>query len=286
MKISLDQKPFFYLSCGELKAKVKQGQDLLEFLIDTKPSFYKDSLSLWQNLASAWYRLMKKPFKWIQISIKDTDATKTAYVLQELFEKQDFKQIIKKASKHKQKQEAKKNSSIRPKDIKIEQKAPVENSPVHTAPMLYTLDRVKIDKATSFEDLRYIAIKYLNLGQTSSDFTIINTLNKRLDELKKDPFGRHEKEVLHTLNIKYLNAQIPKLEISLKDIQEAVTVEQKHELLKKALHLPQDASFKMIQAAFTRYIKALSDSKDPLELLSINFLNELMNQVTPHIQTA
>lgn len=292
MKIALNQNPFFYLANGMLKAQVKQGNDTLEYAIETKPFFYQDSLSLWQNIISFLYRLFKKPFKWVEISIQDGPTIKTAYVLKDLFERQDFKQIVKKGIKEKEKQAAKKKpffskpSSVGHKKIDVEQKDTLAHNPIQTAPMLYALDRVRIDKAISFEELRLIAIKYLKLENKSADSIIIDHIVKRLDELKKDPFGKHEKEVLHTLNIKYLNAKIPHLEISLKDIQEAVTSEQKYELLKKALHLPKDASFKMIEGAFNRLSKQLYHSKDPLSSIAICFLKQLMDQADKDTQTA
>jgi hypothetical protein len=288
MKIALTQKPIFYIEDKKLKASLKQGKDILEFLIETKPSFYKETLSAWENLQDKCRPLFNAEKKWVQISIKEGSSVKTAYLLKSVFEKQDFKQIVKKALKQKEKQVAQVSKKVEPqqKPAKAEVKAPIQETPLKTAPMLYALDRIKIDKATSFEDLRQIATKYLKLEKTSHDFEILQTIAKRLSELKKDPFGKQEKEVLHTLNVKYLNAEIPKLKISLKQIQEAMTPEMRQELLKKALNLPKDASFKMIQAAYNRHLKELGSSKDLLHTLSLNLLKELMNPQALQTETA
>lgn len=277
---------------GKMKAQIKQGKDILEFLINTKPSYFKESLTFGDHIQNKWHSLFKKSPKWIKISIKEGHKSKTAYVLQSLFEKQDFKQIVKKVIKQKVKQEAKKQELIskvqekKQKPIKIEEKTPIKKEAVTTAPMLYSLDKVKIDKTSSFEDLRHIAIKYLKLDKSSHDSHILSHIVKRLEELKKDPFGKHEKEVLHTLNVKYLNAEIPKIGICLKQIQDAVTMEQKQELMKKALKLPQDASLKMIQAAFNRLTKELSSSKEAVHLLSLHHLKELFETAPMQTQTA
>lgn len=277
---------------GKIKAQIKQGKDILEFLIHTKPSYFKDSLTFSDHIQNKWHGLFNKSPKWIKISIKEGNKTKTAYLLQALFEKQDFKQIVKKVIKQKIKQEVKKQEQIakvqekKQKPIVIEEKTPIKKEAMTTAPMLYSLDKVKIDKTSSFEDLRHIATKYLKLDKTSHDSHILSHITRRLEELKKDPFGKNEREVLHTLNVKYLNAEIPKIGICLKQIQEASSIEQKQELMKKALKLPQDASIKMIQAAFNRLTKELSASKEAMHLLSLHHLKELFEAAPMQTQTA
>lgn len=255
---------------GDLKAQMTQGKDNLIFLIDNLPLFYKEKLSFWNKVKNKYSQLFNRLNSWTPICIQDGRSSKTGYILRSVFENQDFKQIIKKSLKKKNNPKLK-SKKTSPKEPIIEKKAPLM-----TAPMLYTLNKVKIDKSSSFEDLREIATKYLKLEKTSADFYILAMISKRLEELQKDLFGKKEQEALETLNIKYQNANIPKLGICLKQIKEASSLNQKYDLLKIALRLPQDASFKMIQTSFERVSKQLSNTKDPLDALSLKLLDDLM----------
>lgn len=281
MKISLNQNPLFFIEDGKFKAQIKQGKDLLECLIEKKTSFYKQKLSFWEKTQKLLKTLFNREPKWVSISIKNGSKIEEAYLLKSVFEKQEFKQIVKKALKKKEKVEAKKAQKATVTNSKSQTTSPVEKKEtkakpkVAVAPMIYTLDKVKIEKSNSYDALRQIALKYLKLAQDSHDFHILDTILQRLEELKIDPFGKHEKEILHTLFIKFQNAEIPKIHLNLKQIKEAMTPQQKQEILKIALKLPQDASLKMIHNAYARIVKELSLSKETSKSISMQHLKDL-----------